>query len=346
MLALRTKPSETEKAKTYLLKHRGYNKDYKILNKNPYIYLPLASDIKPAVLSHASRAFHAKAIETKLEPIAHPTEYRKSLMSALGSSYEKAVKSYDLFGNIAVIDAEPQVALKMSKVILSTNKNVETVLRKGGAVSGVYRTRKHAYVAGKRNYIATYKENGCTFVFDVRKVFFSTRLAYERDRISKLVKSKENVIVMFAGAGPFAIEIAKRQPKANVIAMELNPYGCTAMRSNIKLNKTDNVSAERGDVAKLSSKHPRFANRVIMPLPKTAFEYLKDVAKVAANSCVMHYYAFGQSDSVFETESKRVVSFFTKAGFSARVLNKRVVRPYSSREVEICLDVSLKRDIE
>lgn len=216
-------------------------------------------------------------------------------------------------------------------------------MRKRGAVEGEYRIRKFAYVLGKKNYLAKYRENGAVFEFDVRKTFFSSRLAYERQRIVQQVGDKENVVVMFAGVGPFAIEIAKHHKNCKVVAIELNKNAYVYMLKNIKINKTVNVLPELGDVKKVAKKYAGFADRIIMPLPKDAYRFLPEVLRVAGKRCVVHYYAFGRSENAFAEHTIKLRSFFVgkKRGF--RVLGKRVVRPYSAKEIEIVLDFVIKR---
>ena len=91
----------------------------------------------------------------------------------------------------------------------------------------------------------------------------------ERARIAALVKQGENVLVPFAGVGPFAIVIAKRVPSAEVIGIELNPDAAEYFRRNILRNGCLNVSVLQGDVAKLlPDKCEEWADRIAMPLPK------------------------------------------------------------------------------
>ncbi len=200
------------------------------------------------------------------------------------------------------------------------------MLRKGGAVKGRFRTRKVYFVAGKRNYVATYRENGCVFRFDVRKSFFSTRLAYERKRLTELVKDGESVVVMFSGVGPFAIEIAKAHRNCRVVAIELNKDAHRAALGNKELNRVGNITLVQGDVKKLAPKYKGFADRVVMPLPKGASKFLGEALLVAKDRCVVHYYAFCRADREKET-IEGIKAFVESHGRKFRLLAKREVRP-------------------
>lgn len=245
---------------------------------------------------------------------------------------------YDLYGNIAVIEADPSAARAMARRLMRENGNVKTVLRKGGAVSGRYRTRKYVYVAGRRSTLAEYRENGCLFRFDIAKVFFSTRLAFERKRVSELVREGENVVVMFAGVGPYAIEIAKRDRKGRVVAMELNAAACRYMRANAQINKTGNVVVEKGDAARLAGKYNGFADRIVMPLPASAHRFLPGALAMCGKRCVLHYYAFCRRDGVKEM-AKGVRKAIEAKGRRSRLIGMRIVRPYSATIVEVVLDM-------
>ena len=325
-----------EKAKKYLLKHNMLNKGYKVFGKESFIYFPILSQKNEKELKRFGTLGYASFEESKAR-----IDYKKELEKILNKANGEVARGYDLLGNIAIIYAQPRIARRIGKLILSLNKNAETVLRKTSAVKGKYRTRSYAHVVGKRNYIAYYKENGCIFEFDVRKVFFSPRLAYERQRIAAQVKDGEHVVVMFAGVGPFAIEIAKKVPSAKVIAIELNKYAYKYMLRNIQLNKVENVKPVLGDVKRVSIKYRNFADRIVMPLPKESHSFLDAAYEVAKQKAIVHYYTFVPRDN--NNVRSLLLSFFKKMNANIKVLNERTVRPYSAKEVEIVIDFMLSK---
>lgn len=252
-------------------------------------------------------------------------------------------RSYDLLGSIAVVNADAGTAKAMAKAIMLSHPRVKTVLRRGGAVSGRFRTRRHVYVAGKRNYVADYRENGCEFRFDVRKSFFSPRLAFERQRVSAMSKPGETIIVMFAGVGPFAIEAAKAQGSSRVIAIELNRNAVSEMKRNIEINKARNVEAVLGDVHKEAGRYKGAADRIVMPLPASAFRFLPDAFKMAKASCTLHYYSFVESGRGAEAELSRIRRLALKSGRRVKLLGMRTARTYSASEIEVVLDIKVSR---
>lgn len=275
----------------------------------------------------------------KIQERGKNKDYEQKIEDAIGKKeFEMLSRGYDLLGDIAIIEFKGKKSSerKIASVLMETNSNIKTVLAKVGAVSGKYRVRKVRHVGGKKTFVANYRENGCLFRFDVRKVYFSNRLSFERSRILSLVKNKENVMVMFAGVGPFAIEIGKKFKDANVVAIELNKHGYNYMVENIKLNKLNNVEPILGDVKKIK-KYSNFADRIIMPLPKSSLNYLDDAYRIAKKRSIIHLYTFSNQDKQIEVINA-IKENARKRNYKVKILNKRTVRPYSTSTSEIVVD--------
>ncbi len=338
MIGIKVRKNNAEKVRRYLARHKLMDNNYRIFGSDKFIYFPFAGYGGKAV-SELKRRFGAGLAEVRFEKAAARASYGASLPKGLDKKHGGAARGYDIVGDIALVDAANCTAAKrMAAALMKANRSVKTVLAKEGPVKGKYRIRNYRYVAGRKRYDTIYKENGAAFELDVRKTFFSPRLAYERNRIRSLAKAGEKVVVMFAGVGPFAIEIAKAHKDSEVVAIELNRQAYNYMVKNIRLNKTKNVKAELGDVKKVASKYKAFADRIVMPLPKDSYEFLDSVLKVAKKRCIVHYYAFGDRDSAFKQHISRLRGFFSRHGRSFRVSFKRTVRPYSPREIEVVID--------
>jgi tRNA (guanine37-N1)-methyltransferase len=191
--------------------------------------------------------------------------------------------------------ASRQNARNIAKTIISVHKNVKTVLAQISPVAGDFRLRRLAHVLGENRTSTIHSESGCLFSVDVEKCYFSPRLYYERSRIATLVKPDETVVNMFAGVGCFSIIIAKHTNTAKVFSIDVNPAAIQFMRKNIMLNRVyGNVIPLLGDSkAIIESQLQRCADRVLMPLPEKAFEYLPcAVSALKASGGWMHVHAF------------------------------------------------------
>lgn len=282
-----------------------------------------------------------------------PKDLKTALTNAGFSQAELklANRSFEHLGNIAIIEVPKELEKKENKIakcVLEVNPSISTILKKESAMSGKYRVRKFKHLAGKKTTIATYKENNTSINVDLAKVYYSTRLSFERTRIASKVKPKELVLVFFAGCGPFALTIAKMQPKAKVIGIELNKTACKYFCENVKLNKLENCKVIHGDVHKFAKRFTHSASRIVMPLPHTASEFLQDALNVAASCSIIHYYGFGQFRNLkgerlgqFEKQIKLVKAECKKAKRTCRVIEKRIVRPYSPTEVQVAIDFKI-----
>ncbi|MDE1767835.1 MAG: class I SAM-dependent methyltransferase family protein, partial [Candidatus Micrarchaeota archaeon] len=327
-----------EKVKTYLARQKLMDNNYRIIRSDKFIYFPLSSAIEGKSRKTIESA-GGQIADFKFGKNPNIGTYSSVLGKHAEGNYQDVAKGYDLVGDIAIVESDSAKSAKaMAKAIMKVNRNIKTVLRKAGAVGGRYRTRKYAYVAGERKYDTIYRENGASFKLDLRKTFFSTRLAFERDRIRKASRDGENVMVMFAGAGPFAVEIAKMRKKSRVVAMELNKKAYEYMLENVRLNHADNVVPELGDVKVLVKKHKHFADRIVMPLPKDSYNFLDCVLIAAKPRCIVHYYGFGNRSDAFDYHIKKLHGFFARNGRRFRVLYKRTARTYSPSQIEVAID--------
>jgi tRNA (guanine37-N1)-methyltransferase len=252
---------------------------------------------------------------------------------------------YDLLGSTAIIEFRGSrvMARREALRLMKFDNRVKTVLIKAGPVAGRYRTRKLSYLAGIRRYNVEYRENGCRFRFDPRKTFFSSRLSFERSRILNLAEDGEDVCVMFAGAGPFAIELGKRFRGSMITAIEENPASFRYMEENIALNRTKNVIPVKGDVKKMAKDYKDSADRIIMPLPWSSLEFLDEAFLVAKKSATVHIYIFGKTTGLEAGSWKKITAHARRHRYTARKLFTRAVRTYSATESEIVIDYRIRK---
>ena len=237
--------------------------------------------------------------------------------------------SYDTLGSIAIVkmtDEAVPYARQIGEAIIATQKAVKTVCMDSGVVDQ-FRTRKIKVVAGEKSTETVHKEYGMTFKMDVSKVFFSPRLATEREIVAKQVQPGEVVIDMFAGIGPFSILIAKtRSPKA-VYSIDMNPEAIEYMKSNISMNKVSNVTPILGDAREKITDLEK-ADRIIMNLPHDASGFLADAIKALKSGGIVHYYEI-MEDSDLQPRLEELSATALRAGRALKELARRKVKSYS-----------------
>jgi tRNA (guanine37-N1)-methyltransferase len=202
---------------------------------------------------------------------------------------------YDIIGNAVLMkfsrDMKKKEKLKIGEEFLKQHKQVSTVLEKSDKISGRLRTPETKFICGEKTKEIVYRENGCTFRFNVDSCYFSPRLAAERKEISEIVKKNENVLVMFAGVAPFPVVIAKTKKPKRVVSVELNRACLPYAKDNVKENKVD-VEVVQADVKRYSLNTKEKFDRIVMARPNLKEDFLKSALKLSTKGTIIHYYGF------------------------------------------------------
>lgn len=221
--------------------------------------------------------------------------------------------SFDVVGDILILDIpKGHDEKKIAKYFLNELKNVKVVVNKIGKHGGKHRTQKLKILAGERRKKTMHKENGIRIELNVETCYFSPRLGTERLRVARLVKPEEEVLVMFSGVAPYPLVIARHAKPKMIHGIEINPQAHAFAERNAKLNKFENIKLHLGDVHKVLPKLRKKFDRIIMPLPKTAEEFLPDAKKIAKKGATVHYYTFGQ-EKEYDEVKQQVRKVFPKA---------------------------------
>lgn len=319
-----------------LLSGRGLLGEYQLESDGEYVYLGTSRALSNGELDE----FDAKKSGRRLKKKeALPKNLEAILKKELSENeLEKLPGSYDVMGRIIVVMIPDELVQKerlIAKALLKVNKSVETVAKRIGEVTGEFRTRDLKILAGPDNTEAECVEYGCRYQFDIRKVFFTPRLATERKRVADMVGKDETVLDMFAGVGPFAILIAKKAG-AKVYALDINPDAVESLKRNIRLNKVEGrVIPILGDAHKASELVPK-VDRVVMNLAKTGFGFLPDALK-CVESGVIHYHFFAMEDGI-EEKLKEIEQTVLDAGKKFEIIGWRKVRQVSPREWNCGID--------
>lgn len=202
--------------------------------------------------------------------------------------------SFDIIGDIAIIKIPVELAPKeqiIGKEILARIKNVKTVLKQSSDVQGEFRIRDLTFVSGEEKYETVYKESGCLFKVNLKDAFFTPRLSTERERIALLVQEGEQIFNMFAGIGTFSIVIAK-QKRCTIASVDKNPRAVELGIASLALNKKLKgiVNPLLADAMEYSTMHKEEFDRVLMPLPERASEFLASAFESTKKGGTIHYY--------------------------------------------------------
>ncbi|MCX6650000.1 MAG: class I SAM-dependent methyltransferase family protein [Candidatus Bathyarchaeota archaeon] len=255
-------------------------------------------------------------------------------------------RSFDVIGSkgraVAVVEVPSELepyGQAIGEALMRVQRNVQSVLSKGTERMGEFRVRDMKLLAGDPDTEVLHKESGCVFKVDPAKAYFSPRESTEREKVSSKVAPGERVLVMFSGIGPFAICIAKRQPTAQCVAVELNPDGHAYCLENIRLNKVNGrVKAVMGDVRVVCPALGEIFDRVLMPLPKGAYEFLDVAIPMVKPGGVLHFYHWAPRDDPFTDGERILVAAAGEFGRNVEVLERVRVSQYSPSAWKIRID--------
>ena len=278
--------------------------DAKITTNHDFIYLPLT---RPLNKSEKLNLDVSDVSTTEFELL----EPRISIEELVGFN-----PSFEVVGDIAVLTEDVANETLVAEAIMSLHKSIKVVAKRISPVEGVFRSRRLKIIAGEHRTETTHKENGCRYKLDLEQVYFNPRLARERDRVASLAahdkNEKEEVIDMFAGVGPFSIQIAKLAPQSHVTAIDINPVAVSYLRENMDLNGVHSIEAIEGDIKEVYRAFTNRADRIIMNLPKSAYLFLAEaLSMLKPEGGIIHFYDL---ESAYEARAEnRVGAAINKA---------------------------------
>jgi len=152
---------------------------------------------------------------------------------------------------------------------------------------------------------------------------------------------------MFAGVGCFSVIIAKTVPQSKVFSIDVNPTAFNYMKENIKINRVyGKVTPLLGDSkAVINAQLQGKADRVLMPLPEKALEYLPYAfLALKPSGGWVHFYDFqhatGNENPVDKTE-QNVAKKLDNLGVDYSFSFSRVVRSTGPNWYQTVLDIQV-----
>lgn len=338
MLVVKVPLKKAEQVRLQLLKQDIWDKRYVITRDDTSIYFPVKRRFRTPYSLLQKRQLTQHHTEK-------PTDLKEALREQLTPAERAKLKTaFDIVGSIAILEIDRLLQKKekiIAKTLLDIHPSIKTVVKKAGGHEGEYRLQKYIILAGKRTKETTHKENGIVLKLNIEKTYFSPRLAHERMRIAEMVMPGEKVLVMFSGIAPYPCVIAKHSPATDIYAIEKNPGAHTYALKNIKINKFPHIRLFRGDARRVVSRLKTTFDRIIMPLPKGAEQYLDVALRVAHTGSVIHYYDFildGEEDHLVQ----QLDTIFKALGVKYTVINILRCGQSKPHEFRVCVDILIK----
>lgn len=206
----------------------------------------------------------------------------------------KAISTVDIIGDLAVIKIPREwedKRFEIGEILLSTLKGVAGVFRQTTPAEDEYKVRGLEWLAGKKDTITIHREHGCSFRVDISSVYFSPRLSFERLRMARLTREGEVLVNMFAGVGTFSIIAVTKGGAMRAFSIDKNPEAFKFMIENVILNRVSGkVIPILGDARDVAPDLEGIADRVLMPLPALALQYLPQAVSCLRGKGWIHIY--------------------------------------------------------
>jgi len=257
--------------------------------------------------------------------------------------------AFDQIGDIVIIKIPDDLMSKkklIADAIMANVKTAKAVFAQVSPVRGDFRVRDLEFIAGENRTTTEYKEHACRFKVDVARTYFSPRLSTERLRIARMVGDSETIVNMFAGVGTYSVVIAKANKTCRVYSIDSNAAASELDRVNAKLNKVqDRVVSICGNAAEvIKGQLAEHADRVLMPLPEKAKEFVDSAVLALKEKGIVHYFAHLKADSKRTGQELGLHDAHAAfAKYDHQVLGVMVVREVGPRIYQIVADVSVRR---
>jgi len=344
MLGIKVQLTNAQTVKHYLLEHNLFDKRFAIKRESSHLIFPVTREFSQPF------DFEADFVQTDSDERPLAQSLRDAMKPLLApSEQELFIGSYDIVGSIAIVEIPDELAQKeqlIGQKLMEINRSVKTVLKKVGGHEGVFRTQRMLCVAGEDTRETTVTENGIKLRVNVETAYYSIRMATERKRILAQIRPGERVLCLFSGIGPYPITFSAHSRAAEVVGVEINPAAHELAVENVAKNRCTNVRLFCGDaheiIPKLSASGERF-DRITMPLPHSADEFLDDVMTVSKPGTTIHFYAF-LDDNAFNKHVPLLRDAAQRHGFVLARYDVVYAGQHAPRVSRICIDAQLQHE--
>jgi tRNA (guanine37-N1)-methyltransferase len=335
-----------------------FDRTLQLDHEGDLIFLPLAEGATRKEVLGCLRAsggvpgdFTPGLSEHTFSPVGQRTGHFRERLELPDGLKELVPRAFDVVGDIAVLkldDALQPHREAVGRALLETHGNVRLVAADTG-VEGKLRVRKLTAIAGEGGFVTEHREGGLRFTVDLSRVYFSPRLAFERERVVELAREEgdRTVLDMFSGVGPFAVAIARRTDVESVWAMDLNPAAVEYLRRNVGRNGVDGkVRIMEGDAGHLvpglvAESGGPLADRVIMNHPHGASSFLDAALEAVRPGGTVHYHEIMEREHVI-ARLEELARSGEALGRTVGAEHVREVRTYSAAMDHLCFDLRVR----
>lgn len=254
-------------------------------------------------------------------------------------------KGYQIVGNILLIKLDNKL-LKHRKLIGRKIIEILPYIKTVCLIKEIrndIRKPKIEIIAGLKRTQTLNKEHGCKFLLDVSDIMWSQGNKNERIRLTKIAKSNETIVDMFAGIGYFSIILAKYRNPKKIYAIDINPKAIKYLKRNAWLNGVeDKIEILQGDCRKFASYLRDVANRVIMGYLFDTEKFLPHAFRIAKNNSMIHFHRAVKEEEI-DRFKKRLIKIGIRNKVNLKVLRIVKVKSYAPKIWHIVYDMKIRK---
>ena len=282
-------------------------------------------------------------VDEELTSVKDELDCDVSVLKNESNSKDLEVPSYERIGDIVVVSELDNLSEeKAVEGILEHNPGIDSILLKDEKVSGEFCIGGYTPIYGEKTE-TVHKEHGCRIKVDPTEMFFSEREGTERRRIFESVNPGEEVLVMFAGAGPFPVTMAKNSDPGKVVGVEKNPEAVKYARDNLEMNKVGAiVEMIEGDVKDVCPELGEF-DRVLTPSPTNALEFVEEALGCVRDNGVLVVYSVEDKENLYGRVIDTVEAEADNQNLEVEVLKKRVVADFSPAKRKVAVEFKVNK---
>ncbi|MFB6241953.1 MAG: class I SAM-dependent methyltransferase family protein [Candidatus Nanosalina sp.] len=281
-------------------------------------------------------------VDEALSSLKEEMENQVSVLKEDEEERDLEVPSYERIGDIVVVNELDDLSEDEAvEAILEHNPGIDSILLKSEEVGGEFRVGGYEKIYGDETE-TVHREHGTRIKVDPTEMFFSEREGTERQRIFESAEEGEEILVMFAGVGPFPVTIAENSEASRIVGVEKNPEAVAYARENVEMNDLgDRVEIIEGDVRDVCPDLGEF-DRVLMPSPTNALEFLEEALGCVRDGGVLVVYSVQPRDDLYNGVIESVESEAKKQDMRVEVLEKRVTADFSPAKRKVAVEFRVK----
>ena len=245
---------------------------------------------------------------------------------------------YHRYGSVMVLRSNQQLSEDLGQACCEIYTWCETVYQHLSTV-GESRIPKLVLLAGRDAPEVVHRENGVSYLIDLRRITFSGGNRHLRERLVEMIEDGEYLLDMFAAVGNLSMQPLVHHQLAGAVLVEQNSYTFQHLLKTLELNGLSTNNAINLDCRKLDLEN--YADRILMGFHDVDHTHLTTALRAAKPKSVLHLHPIVPVDN-WDDEVQKYHRIITN--LDARILetNMLPVKSYAPglEHIELIFEIA------